>query len=250
MNLTFAKHVFGGLLSAVILSAPLGATSIGAGQFNLAGNLYINTTSVLFGLNSVPPPGDQLAAIQLPETGPFSGLLPSGPPATIHNIPMNPAFPSGALSLPQWIVLPNGIDVDLQNVPINQSIAVCTGTSADNGIGNSCRPNTGSPIVLTETTTGVTAKLNVLGIAYSGTSTTGSSSLSGLLSANFDSDTISGLLSAFAPGGSGFVNTSYSGNFTVTPSSGVPEPSMLAGFGLGMLALGFYRRKRTGGQAK
>jgi hypothetical protein len=249
MNFTFAKHVFGGLLSAVILSAPLGATSIGAGQFNLAGNLYINQNSVLFGLNTVPPPGDQLASIQLPETGPFSGLLPTGPPAQIKNIPMNPTPPNGALSIPQWIVLPDGIDVDLQFIPLNTSVAVCTGTSADNGLGNSCRPNAGSPIVLTQTSTGVTAKVDVQGIAYTGTSTTGSSSLTGLLSANFTvggENTISSLLATFAS--QGFINTSYSGNFNTV--AGVPEPSMLAGFGLGMLALGFYRRRNRGGQAK
>src|SRR5581483_6676874 len=244
MNFTFAKHVFGGLLSAVIVAAPLGATSIGAGQFNLAGNLYVNSTQVLFGLNTVPPPGDQLAAIQLPETGPFAGLTPSGPPAIIHNIPMNPSFPSGALSLPQWIVLPDGIDVDLQNVPFNQSVPLCTGTET------TCRPNLGpqqSPIVLTQTSSGVTATLDVNGIAYSGgTSATGSSTLTGLLSAQFAGATINSLLGTFQS--QGFINSSYSGTFNVT--SAVPEPGMLAGLGLGMLALGFYRRKSRGGQVK
>jgi hypothetical protein len=242
MNFTFAKHVFGGLLSAVIVAAPLGATSIGTGQFNLAGNLYVNSTQVLFGLNTVPPPGDQLAAIQLPETGAFSTLT-VGETAGIKNIPMNPAFPSGALSIPQWITLPDGIDVDLQNVPFNTSIPLCTGTET------TCRPNLGpqqSPIVLTQTSSGVTATLDVTGIAYSGTSATGSSSLTGLLSAQFAGATINGLLGTFQS--QGFINSSYSGTFTVT--SAVPEPGMLAGLGLGMLALGFYRRKSRGGQAK
>jgi hypothetical protein len=162
---------------------------------------------------------------------------------------MQPAFPSGALSVPQWITLPNGIDADLQNVPINTTIAVCTGTSADNTVGNSCRVSALSPIVVTQTATGVTAKIDVIGIAYSGSSSTGSSTLDGLISADFTvgpEATISGLLGTFSS--QGFINTSYSGNFSVTP--GVPEPGMLAGLGLGMLALGFYRRRKKGFQAE
>ncbi len=243
MKCTLNKVVFGGILSVAFLSATAGATSIGAGQFNLSGNLYVTAGSVLFGYATVPPPGDQTAGIQLPDTGPFSTLAPPQT-ATIHNITSSPAFPSGNISIPQWILLPDGIDLDLQNVPFNLTIAPCTGTAADNVIGNSCRPNSTSPIILTQTATGVTAKLNVMGVAYTGTSTTGSSPFNGLFSANFtpsNENTISGLLGTFAA--QGFIDTSYSANFSTPGTSAVPEPATLTGLGLGILAFGAFRRK-------
>ncbi len=247
MNYTFGKLVFGGLLSAVVLTAPLGATSIGAGSFNLQGTLDVTATSVLFGLNSTPPPGDQLARVQPPLLGVFGSgalALTTGSSATIHNITSQPSFPSGALSIPQWVVLPDGVDLDLVTVPFNQSIAACTGTTADNTIGNSCRPNALSPIVLTETSTGVTANLNVMGVAYTGTAGSGTTPFSGLISADFSSllpgeGTISTLLGTFAS--QGFITTGYTSNFSTTP---VPEPSMLAAMGFGVLLLGAWRRKR------
>jgi PEP-CTERM motif len=256
MNFTFSKLVFGGLLSAVIVAVPLGATPVGAGTFNLAGTLYIAGTApgpseILFGLNSVPPPGDEMAQVVLPATGPFSGLT-SHDTATIMNLTSAPSFPSGNLTVAQWIQLPDGINVDLANVPFNLTVPVCTGTAADDVDGFSCRPAPESPIILTQTSTGVTAKLNVMGTAYSGTSASGTSELTGILSAQFSSltpdGTISGLLSDFVS--TGHIVTGYEGNFATTTSPTVPEPGMLAGVGLGLLALGFSRRKMQQGKAK
>ena len=196
-----------------MLAAPLSATSIGAGQFNLSGNLYITNTQILFGLNSVPPPGDQTGAIQLPDTGPFSTLT-TGQTAAIHNLTSPPNSTTGALNVSQWIVLPDNITLDLTTVPINTTIAACTGTSADNAIGHSCRATAVSPVILTQTATGVTAELDTMGNAYvTGTSATGTSPFTGVFSANFttpNENTISSLLGTF--GSQGFVNTSYSAN--------------------------------------
>jgi hypothetical protein len=243
MKLTLGRAVFGAVLGAFIATAPLGATSIGSGQFNLSGNLYINSTSIDFGYTTVPPPGDQTAGIQLPDTGPFTGLTP-GMTAGIKNLTSTPAYPSGAISVTSWITLPDGISLDLTSAPFNMSVGTCNGTSDS----NECRPVVGgtqSPIILSQSATGVTAILGVAGNAYLGTSASGTTPFNGTLSANFTGYTIDSLLAVFQS--QGFINTSYSGNFSTTA---VPEPGMLAGLGLCMLLAGSVRRKFRSAKAE
>ena len=53
----------------------------------------------------------------------------------------------------------DGIDLSLTNIPINTSVPVCTGTAADNALGDLCRQTRLSPIVLEQGPSGVTAIL-------------------------------------------------------------------------------------------
>lgn len=243
MKIRFSKTVFGALLGAAILCAPIGATPVGVGSFDLSGMIEVTGTQVFFGLNT--PPNNQNALV-IDGSGAFTGLAP-GQIATIKNIPSQPAFPSGALSIPQWIILPDGINLDLATAVINTTLPVCSGTSADNVIGFTCRPNATSPIFLQQLSTGVRAGLSLLGNAYTGTSATGFDNFNGLLTANFTQGgqtTISGLLGVFNT--QGFITTGYAGNFTTTV---IPEPGLLAGLGLGMLVLGSLRKKIHSGKA-
>ncbi|MBV9082708.1 MAG: hypothetical protein JOZ62_08540 [Acidobacteriaceae bacterium] len=68
---------------------------------------------------------------------------------------------------------------------INTALPVCTGTPSDNIVGFTCRANATSPITLTQNAVGVRAGLSLMGIAYSGSSSTGTSNFIALLSADF-----------------------------------------------------------------
>lgn len=241
MKLKFGKLALGAMFASV-LTLPLGATPIGAGTFDLSGRLEVQQSAVLFGLQNPPATPNNQQALVIDGSGSFSALT-AGQIATIQNITSMPAFPSGAISIPQWIQLPDGIDLDLSTAVIDTTLPICTGTSADNVVGYTCRANATSPITLQQQATGVKAGLSLLGTAYSGTSSTGTSSFIGLLSADFTQPgetTISGLLNTFATSTPPHIDTGYEANFTV---SIIPEPGMLAGVGLGMLVLGSLRRK-------
>jgi hypothetical protein len=247
MTLKFGKLALGALVASG-LTLPLGATSIGVGTFDLSGRLEVTQTTVTFGLQSPPATPNNQTALVIDGSGSFSGLS-AGQMATIKNINSMPAFPSGALSIPQWIVLPDGIDLDLSTAVINTALPLCSTTGASDVVGTTCRVNAQSPITLTQNATGVRAGLSLLGTAYSGTSNTGTSSFVGLLSADFTQageTTISSLLTTFASANPPHVDTGYEANFTV---SIVPEPGMLAGLGLGMLVLGSLRKKIRGNKA-
>jgi hypothetical protein len=232
-----------GVLCASFLAANLGATPIGTGNLGLSGNFEVTQTALFFGLQNPPAtPNNQQALINL-GTGAFSGLM-AGQIATIQNITSQPSFPSGAINVPQWITLPDGIDLDLTNVVYDTTVPICSTTGGSDGVGTTCRVMIGttqSPILLTQNATGVYAQLALLGNAYSGSSSSGTTPFNGVLSATFSQPgqtTISGLLGTFSR--QGFVGTNYAANFSVTL---VPEPGMLAGVGLGMLVLGSLRRK-------
>src|SRR5579884_1337890 len=252
MKIHFGRLFFGGLISALITTAPLGATSVGAGSFNLQGTIEVTTSQLVFGYNVTPPPppGDQLAHIQPPLTGVFASgplALSTATPANIKDISAQPHFPDGALSVPQWVVLPDTVMLDLLIVPFSTDVPNCTGSDPTKN-GFSCRPMVNgqqSPIILTQTQTGVDATVNFKGIAYTGTSASGSSAFSAILDADFSNNdpqcssggtcTIDALLATFATqkdsAGNNYIATGYTGNFSTAV---VPEPGLLALVGLGV----------------
>ena len=82
---------------------------------------------------------------------------------------------------------------------------------------------------MTQTNTGVTVSLSVSGIV---TDATGNANYEGLFTLNFtpaNQDTVPELLAAFGPGGPGFVDSSWSAQFTSTAIGGpppvIPEPA-------------------------
>jgi PEP-CTERM motif len=248
-----ASRVVGALATMFLLHGAASAASVGAGQFNLSGTVYITNTSFLFGFNSEPTAtsADELAGVLLPATGAFSGLT-AGAQETIHNLltPGNPppfgpgpVQPGSPFTLAPFVELTTiGINADLSGPnPLPQSSnPTCSGTSFD-APGSICQAVPGSPVTLEQGTDGVTAIMNFSGRAYF-VGSTDYTPLSGKFSANFSGLTISTVLSMFST--DGFLRTSYSANFTTTPSPTVPEPASMALIGAGLLGLGILGKKK------
>jgi hypothetical protein len=114
------------------------------------------------------------------------------------------------------------------------------------GVGGSCSPTEivpNTPFLLTQTSTGVTVSLSVSGTV---TDLTDASALpyTGLFTLNFtalNQDTIPELLTAFGPGGPGFVDSSWSAQLT-----SIPEPgTWFAMIGAMLVFGGRYAAKRA-----
>jgi hypothetical protein len=165
----------------------------------------------------------------------------------IHNLDLGSATvtPSDIdfdSSEPDWITLPDGIDLSLTSIPINTAVPVCSGTASEDTPGNECRAYATSPIVLQQGVTGVSALLDVEGEAYYTSSPTDLTSYTGKLSADFTGSegTISGLIGSFESTGS--IITGYTGTFSTVSS--IPEPVTIPVLVVGVLIIGFVARKK------
>jgi hypothetical protein len=244
MNVTISRNGLGVALGFLLASGMAHANTVNAGSFSESGTIYVSTTMLDFGLFTVPPPGDQLASIDLPTTGAFSDLTATEQigignlnlaSATVTSTDIN--FDGGE---PDWITLPDGIDLSLTSIPINTGVPVCGSLGNENAPGTLCRAYATSPIVLEQGPSGVTAILNLVGDAYYTSSPTTLTAYDGKLSANFTGSegTISGLLATFDSVGS--VTTGYSGTFST-----VPEPVTLPILAIGLLIIALAAKVTT-----
>jgi PEP-CTERM motif len=135
-----------------------------------------------------------------------------------------------------------GIMFDLQT--INPGV----GTAAEclsNTIGNKCTPSGTSGITITQVSaTQVSISFTGSGIAYTGTSGTGSTpTVVSFTSQNNVPGTITGIVAQVGTA-AGFTN-SVSATYDSTGSSTVPEPMTLSMMGVGLLGLGLIRRRKN-----
>jgi hypothetical protein len=243
MKVNISRKGLGLSLGLLLASgAALADPMVGAGAFSASGTVYVSTTALDFGLISQPPPGDQLAAVNLPTTGAFSYLTAT---ETFGMKDLNLASATVSATdinfdgaMPDWITLPGGIDLSLTDIPINSSVPICSAATEDTP-GTLCRAYAASPIVLEQGPTGVTASMNLKGDAYFTTSPTTLTPYDGKFSADFTGaeGTISGLIGAFNSTGS--ITTGFSATFST-----VPEPGTVTALGFGLLVIGLINKKK------
>jgi len=251
MKLNLNRKGLGIILGLSLASGAAFATPVGVGSFGASGAVYVSATMLDFSESAALPPGDQTALTNIPTTGVFSYLTGGEIINPMTNLNLGSATVSPTNidfdgAVPVFLGLPGGIDLSLTNIPINTTVPVCTGTVADNVQGTLCRQSALSPIVLEQGPSGVTAILNLDGLAYvAGSDPTDGNTYIGKFSANFTSGpeaTISGLLNEFTTTGS--VTAPFSADFTTFATSTVPEPGTVTALGIGLLAIGLFNKKK------
>jgi hypothetical protein len=239
-GLSAASLVFAALVAAPAFAQPL------TGQFNLSGTVEGTSTGLEFFAST---PGDNMAAAVLPNSGSFNNLVPYSM-QTINSLSSsNGVVPGTNFDYTNWIVLTNGINLDLTGLTVpNDPVCSSTSMSALNTV---CLAAPGSPIVLTQDANGVTAHLNVNGYAhmagsseltaYTGLFTSALAGQNGIGYTNIEDFEL-----AYAANGDKSPIEAYQANFVMQGSSPtVPEPQTVALIAGGLL-VGFGLRKKLG----
>ena len=237
------------LIVVALLAAGTGwSLPIGTLDIIGLGNARISATEIDFG----PFGGGTGDILVTNGTGSYASLTPGVTEGEITDLNIATAPPGPPLVSPivPFIVLP-GFTFDLRQIRLGDGPSCAVAPA----VGQSCSPTeivANTPFVLTQTNTGVSVSLSLVGIVVDAT---GVANYEGLFTLNFTqttADTVPELLSAFGPGGPGFVDSSWSAQITSAsviappPPPVIPEPAtwftMVSG--LALLCGGVMARRK------
>lgn len=230
----FKRSLFASLLAipALLLTSTAQAAPI-TGSANIAGNVSVSGTSINFSPTFTSTTGAM-------ETGSFAGLTGG----TINSLTGGPA--TGNVNIPNFITFSGGlvapITFDLTFIaPGVGNLAGCASSTP----GAQCTP-AGSPFTLIQLTSNtVLASLNLNGVAYTGSSATGSTPTVGVFSTQ---DVVYGTIPAVIAalqGGQTLTGITYSASFVASNTPIVPEPASMFLMGLGLLGAGLIARRKS-----
>jgi len=230
--MNFKGSLFAGLLAATALfNATSARAAAVSGQANIAGNVSVDLTSILFNPTFVNTPGAL-------ETGSFAGLTGG----TILSLTGGPS--TGSTSVPGFITFNQGvaapITFDLTFIAPGVGTQAACASSTPGAI---CTPANSPFTLLQLTSSTVVASLQLNGVAYTGSSATGSSATTGVFSTQ---TVIGGTLPEILAGlnaGRAIQGITYSASFNA--ASPVPEPASVLLMGLGLAGAGLIARRKA-----
>jgi hypothetical protein len=223
-----------GIVGALLSLSTASATTIPAGVVNFAGTVTVNSGGVFFANGASVA---HLIDAGTPDTGAYNGLTGG----TIKDL-VTP-IQIGTLTTPinQFLTFntstgPVLFDLTAINPGVG-TVPACT----SNATGSVCTPP-GSPFTLTQLSTGaVGIQLSLSGIAYTGSSSTGTDATIGVFTTqNTNPGSITGILAAVAGGG---ITNSYSATFSSVPPGVIPEPGTYVLLGLGLISVASIRKR-------
>jgi hypothetical protein len=241
--MTTIKSVFGGGVAAlaVIAFAVLAPSASAAviGHLDVSNCAAAGVTVTATAIDWLPGTGG-LGCIQtgINTSVSFSGgTLGSGQTGSIKDLTAPTTFP--VLNFMTFAAAP-GLSFDLSSLGPGPSNTVCSSTLNPNGA--PCSVFAGSPFTLTPTATGTSVALSATGIARDGT--TPNSTWIGAYTTQISGVTPAQIQATILGGGS--ETSTYSGDFTITAGSTVPEPATIGTMlgGLLLVAGGLFRRGR------
>lgn len=234
------KSFVGMAILSVALAAPAQAAPI-TGILDISGGVTVTTTEIIWTpasgtLSTNAYAGYGEATVEASSTGTFAAI-PVG--TIVHELNLNSAafpvggFPDGGMFAPveNFEIIDGFEHINFVLV----SIASCP------ELGGGACPVAGSPFAFSQTAAGTTVTMGMSGYVFDENTPLLISNWVGIWTAQFPLQTIAQVLADFNE--FGFIDTSFSAS-KITVLQEVPEPTMLALLGMGLLGTGYYARRR------